>query len=71
MYVPSGFIKKNKKRWGFGSLAGQEFRGNSKYLYNYLKESSQRFRTILDSQIQKNKIKFLEKKGINSFMLIV
>ena len=45
--MPSGFVKKNK-RWGFGSLAGQEFRGNSKYLYNYLKES-QRLRTILDS----------------------
>ena len=37
IYFFSGFVKKNNKRWGFGSRAGKEFRGNAKYLYNYVR----------------------------------
>ena len=66
LYVPSGFIKKNKKRWGFGSLAGQEFRGNSKYLYNYLKESHKDLELFWIAKSKKQN-KILREKGINSF----
>ena len=39
LYFFSGFKSKKKNLWGFGSLAGQEFRGNSKYLYKYLEKN--------------------------------
>lgn len=39
LYFLSGFFPRNRKVWLFGSWNGKKFRGNSKYLYLYVKKN--------------------------------
>ena len=65
IYFFSGFIIKNNKRWGFGSWAGKEFRGNAKYLYNYVESNHKEIEIFWISK-SKSLHEELLKKGINS-----
>ena len=51
--------------WGFGSRAGEEFRGNSKYLYNYIEKKHKDIEIYWIAKSVKENIK-LKKQGINS-----
>ena len=64
-YYYSGFNSKKKNLWGFGSLAGQEFRGNSKYLYKYLKKNHKEIEIYWLAKSTEEDLR-LKKKGINS-----
>ena len=65
IYFFSGFVIKNNKRWGFGSWAGKEFRGNAKYLYNYVRSNHKEIEIFWISK-SKSLHEELLKKGINS-----
>ena len=65
VYFFSGFVAKNNKRWGFGSLAGKEFRGNAKYLYNYVRNNCKEIEIFWISK-SKSEHEKLSKNGINS-----
>jgi len=65
IYFFSGFIKKNKKRWAFGSWSGKEFRGNTKHLYNYVKNYHKDIEIFWIAK-SKNQHEKLLKNGINS-----
>lgn len=65
LYFFSGFKSKKKNLWGFGSLAGQEFRGNSKYLYKYLEKNHKEIEIYWLAKSLKEDMK-LKKQGINS-----
>ena len=65
IYFFSGFVIKNNKRWGFGSWVGKEFRGNTKYLYNYVRSNHKEIEIFWISKSKSQHEKLL-KKGINS-----
>ena len=65
IYFFSGFVKKNNKRWGFGSWGGKEFRGNTKYLYNYVRSHHKEIEIFWISK-SKSVHEELLKKEINS-----
>ena len=65
IYFFSGFVKKNNKRWGFGAWSGKYFRGNAKYLYNYVKSNHEEIDIFWISK-SKSLHEELLKKGINS-----
>ena len=65
IYFFSGFVKKNNKRWGFGSWGGKEFRGNAKYLYNYVRSYHKEIEIFWISKSKSLHEKLL-KKVINS-----
>jgi len=65
VYFFSGFIVKNNKRWSFGSWAGKKFRGNTKYLYNYVRSNCKEIEIFWISKSKTEHEKLL-KKGINS-----
>ena len=65
IYFFSGFVKKNKIRWAFGSWAGKEFRGNTKHLYNYVRHNHKEIEIFWIAK-SKNQHEKLLKKGINS-----
>ena len=65
LYFLSGFRPKRKNLWGFGSLAGKEFRGNSKYLYRYLEKNCKEIEIYWIAKSREENIK-LKKQGINS-----
>ena len=65
IYFFSGFVKKNNKRWGFGAWSGKYFRGNAKYLYNYVRSNHNEIDIFWISK-SKSLHEELLKKGINS-----
>ncbi len=65
LYFLSGFRPKRKNLWGFGSLAGKEFRGNSKYLYKYLEKNHKEIEIYWIAKSRKENLK-LKKQGVNS-----
>jgi len=65
IYFFSGFVIKNNKRWSFGSWVGKEFRGNTKYLYNYVRSNHKEIEIFWISKSKSQHEKLL-KKGINS-----
>ena len=65
IYFFSGFVKKNKKKWGFGAWEGKEFRGNTRHLYNYVRENHKEIEIFWVSKSKRQHEKLL-KKGINS-----
>ena len=70
LYFFSGLKSKKKNLWGFGSLAGQEFRGNSKYLYKYLEKNHKDIEIYwLAKSVEENTK--LREQGINSIYAIV
>lgn len=38
-YLASGFVPRNRHNWLFGCWNGQQYRGNSKYLFDYVREN--------------------------------
>ncbi len=65
LYFFSGLKSKKKNLWGFGSLGGQEFRGNSKYLYKYLEKNHKEIEIYwLAKSLEEDRK--LKNKGINS-----
>ena len=65
IYFFSGFVKKNKKKWGFGSWGGKEFRGNTRHLYQYVRDNHKEIEIFWVSKTKSQHEKLL-KKGINS-----
>jgi len=65
VYFLFSFNKRKKNLWGFGSLAGQEFRGNTKYLYKYLEKNHKEIEIYWIAKSKQVNFK-LQKKGINS-----
>jgi len=65
LFFLSGFRSKEKKLWGFGSLGGKEFRGNSKYLYKYIEKKHKDIEIYWIAKSIKENMK-LKKQGINS-----
>ena len=65
IYLFSGFKSKKKNLWCFGSLAGKEFRGNTKYLFKYLEKNHKEIEIFWIAKSRSLNLK-LRKKGINS-----
>ena len=70
LYFFSGFKSKKKNLWGFGSLAGQEFRGNSKYLYKYLEKNHKEIEIYWLAKSRKEDVK-LKSKELIQFMCTI
>ena len=65
-YFLSGFTPRNPKLWLFGCWKGQKFRGNSKYLYLYVRENHPDIRIAWITKSRELNCR-LRESGINAF----